>query len=202
MNYKIVAQVSLFSALLLLCALTATSWAQSYRIAENSSMSIIGSSNVTDWEADVKTIQGQVQLNNLDSSDWSEADASWFERIELSFPVADIDADSRRMNANMHEYLKERSHPEITYVFTEAISLSGSSNPAIQAILSGVVTVGGEALPIEHEVEITKAENGQLIVTGSKALKMTDFNISPPTALLGSVRAVDDIEIVFELYLR
>ena len=200
MNYTIAPRI--FLLLLLMSGFSVTSWAQSYRIADNSSMSIIGSSNVTDWEAEVKTIRGQVVLNNMNSSDWSAADASWFERIELSFPVADIDADSRRMNSNMHQYLKESSHPEITYVFNEAVTLSGSANPALQATLSGIVTVGGEARPVEHDIEIRRGENGQLIVTGSKALKMTDFDISPPTALLGSVRAEDDIEIVFELFLR
>jgi hypothetical protein len=41
--------------------------------------------------------------------------------------------------------------------------------------------------------------SGKLTGTGSVDLKMTDFGIDPPSALLGLVRAHDDIRVRFNL---
>ncbi|TVQ75344.1 MAG: YceI family protein [Balneolaceae bacterium] len=165
-------------------------------------MTIYGSANVTDWEAEVKTIRGQVVIRNLDQADWSEADASWFESVEIALPVEDIDADSRRMNNNMHDYLKKDEYPEITYRVIDAREVVLADNPDIVLTVQGVITAAGVEKEIVHDVEIRKSETGGLVVSGSQDLLMTDFGIDPPTAVFGSIRSRDEMTITFELHLE
>lgn len=165
-------------------------------------MTIYGSSNVTDWEAKVKTINGEVEVSRPDGADWSNAEASWFKRVEISMPVADIDADSRRMNSNMHDYLKINNHPVITYRMKEALELVVSNNPGAILTAGGILTVGGVSHEFQHDVKISQGSNGRLIISGSKELKMSDFDIKPPTAMLGSIRAYDEMNIEFNLILQ
>jgi hypothetical protein len=44
--------------------------------------------------------------------------------------------------------------------------------------------------------------DGGVTFTGSKKLKMTDYKIKPPTALMGTLTTGDDIEIVFTITLK
>ena len=176
--------------------------AQTYTVTNASKMTIYGSANVTDWDAEVKTIRGQVVIRNSDQADWSEADASWFESVEIVLPVEDIDSDSRRMNNNMYDYLKKDEHPEITYRVIEAREAVLAENPGILLTVQGVITAAGVEKEIIHDVEIRKSESDGLVVSGSQDLLMTDFGIDPPTAVFGSIRSRDEMTITFELHLE
>ena len=165
-------------------------------------MTIFGSANVTDWEAKVKTIRGEVVISNGGESDWSNVQASWFEKVEIVIPVADIDSDSRRMNNNMHGYLKKDDYPEITYRLIEAQNLAVVDNPGIVLTVRGVISAAGAEKEIVHDVTITRNDSGTFVVSGSQDLAMTDFGIDPPTAMLGSVRSRDEMTIEFELHLN
>ncbi len=180
-----------------------TSFGQkTYSITDASTMTIYGSANVTDWEAKVKTITGEVVVSIPDGNVWDGADASWFQKVSISIPVEDIDADSRRMNNNMHDYLKESAYPNITYEMKEVMKLVVSNNPGATLMAKGEIIAAGVPFEIEHEVKIRSGNNGQLIVSGSKELLMTDFGIDPPTAMLGSIRSHDKMNITFELVLE
>lgn len=185
-----------------LAGLSEIAKAQTYTVTDASKMTIYGSANVTDWDAEVKTISGQVVIRNPGQTDWSEADASWFERVEMEFPVKDIDSDSRRMNNNMYYYLKEDEHPEITYRVIEVREVATADNPGILLTVRGVITAAGVGKEIIHDVEIRKSESGGLVVSGSQDLLMTDFDIDPPTAVFGSIRSRDEMTITFELHLE
>lgn len=191
-----------FAILIISMGYPAQSYAQTYTISESSTMTILGTANVRDWDAEVTSISGEVTLRPVDELDWSQAEASWFEQVEISIPVSEIDSDSRRMNRSMHEYLREDDYPEITYSLSEAHQFVISDNPGYQLKLSGIVQAAGESLEIEHDVEIQELENGGFRVSGSQDLNMTDFGIDPPTAVLGTVRARDEMTIEFELILE
>jgi len=194
--------LSIFASFLVAFGLVAVAQAQTYKVTNASSMTIYGSANVTDWEAKAKTIDGEIRISNTDLSDWSEADASWFESVEIAIKVEDIDADSRRMNRNMHGYLKEDQYPEITYRLVEAKELAMLDNPGVKLTVRGVINAAGTDKEIIHDVEVRKNDGGGLVVSGSQDLLMTDFGIDPPTAVLGSIRSRDEMTITFEIHLE
>ena len=55
-------------------------------------MVIDGTSNIRDWDAQAKTINSTVVMNEFDMSDLSSLTADHFETLELSIPVEDIEA--------------------------------------------------------------------------------------------------------------
>ncbi len=185
-----------------LAGLPEVSGAQTYTVTDASTMTIYGSANVTDWEAKVNTIRGEISLRNADQADFSEADASWLESVSISMTVEDIDSDSRRMNNNMHGYLKKDEYPEITYRLVEVRELAQSDNPGVVLTVRGIIAAAGVEQEIVHDVEIVRSESGGLVVSGSQDLKMTEFGIDPPTAVFGSIRSRDEMTITFELHLE
>jgi len=43
-------------------------------------------------------------------------------------------------------------------------------------------------------------DDGRIRVTGKKEIKMTDYDVEPPTGLFGLVRAEDELTVHFDLY--
>lgn len=174
--------------------------AQMYVVTAASTMTIYGSANVTDWDASANTITGGIRMNNTDWSGWTEARAEWFESVEIAIRVEDIDSDSRRMNNNMHGYLKKDDYPLITYRLLETKELALLDNPGVKLTVRGVIAAAGTDKEIVHDVDVRINDTGGLVVSGSQDLKMTDFGIDPPTAVLGSIRSRDEMTIEFEIH--
>ncbi len=118
--------------------------------------------------------------------------------VALSVPVATFDCGNRRMNADLQEAMKMDEHPLIQYALDSVRTVAGADTLyRLQA--TGVLTIAGVARPISVALEGQELADGQVQATGRVPLKMTDFGITPPTALLGLVRVRDDIHVRFHL---
>jgi hypothetical protein len=182
-------------------SLTQLSSAQSNTIEmtlqEGHEMMIDGTSNVRDWDARVKTINSTVVMNQFDMSDLSSLTADHFETLEFSMPVEDIEAESGKLTSNIHKYLHEKDHPMITFNLSTIDSISVDGNTAtINA--TGTINAAGVDKETSMTVQAT-FENGNVTFSGTQPLLMTDFNVDPPTALFGTIRAKDEIDIVYSL---
>lgn len=160
-------------------------------------MIIDGTSNVRDWDADVKTVNATFVLSQFDLSDLSSLTPDHFKTMELSIPVEDIESDSGRLTRNLQGYLEVDDHPYITFKMNGIDSVSVNGNSA-EITANGVINAAG----VDHEttMNVTATINdGKVTFSGTQELLMTDFGIDPPTAMLGSIRARDEISIIYSL---
>lgn len=160
-------------------------------------MKIDGSANVRDWDADVERINATVEMKKFDTSDLSSLTADHFKKLELEIPVDNIESDSRRLTRNLHDYLNKDQHPTITFRLNgvESVELDGN-NARINA--KGVLSVAGQEKTIDMNVN-AKINGNKVTFEGVQDLLMTDFGIDPPTAVMGTVRARDEIQIIYSL---
>jgi hypothetical protein len=61
--------------------------------------------------------------------------------------------------------------------------------------------MAGTTKPIDLVANYKVLSNGDLQITGSKKIKMTDFNMEPPTAMMGTIKVGDDVIIGFDIVL-
>lgn len=192
--------LSLSILLTLLLTFTQYSEAQNtveLTLEEGHEMMIDGSSNIRDWDAQINTLNTTFVMNEFDASDLSSLTADHFQSLELSIPVEDIESGSGKLTNNMHKYLKEKDHPNITFNLSDIESVTVNGNQAT-ITANGVVNAAG----VDHETTMTvdaTFEDGNVTFSGTQQLKMTDFNIDPPTAVLGTIRARDEIDIIYSL---
>ena len=64
------------------------------------------------------------------------------------------------------------------------------------------LTIAGVTNKIDVNVSGKVNADGTIKLSGSKKIKMTDYKIKPPTALLGSLTTGNDVEIVFTVVLK
>jgi len=65
---------------------------------------------------------------------------------------------------------------------------------------TGILSIAGNEQEVEVAVTGQLTAEGQLTFKGSKALKFSDFDIEPPSAMFGQIVCGDEITVHFEFH--
>ena len=84
---------------------------------------------------------------------------------------------------------------------------SGTVSPAgtnkYQVKCQGVLTIAGRGVNTELVATCTyNPADGSLVCTGTKALKMTDYGVKPPSFMMGTIKTGDPITVNFSTILK
>lgn len=158
-------------------------------------MSIAGTSSLHKWESSVgvATIKSDILIN--------EAGLEAINSLYLEVDGKSIKSTKGSvMDKKTWEALKTDQYPKITYQLSKIESITPAGGDYdIKAL--GNLTIAGVKQAISMNIKGKILGNGSLSIKGSKALKMTDFKIDPPTALMGTLKTGNDITISFDLVL-
>lgn len=173
--------------------------AQRYVISEDSEMWLEGTSTVNSFECEAETLRFDHDVEH-------DIEATGFSvpGVSLVVPVHDLDCDNRRMNRDMRNALQADAFPEIRLdvfrmdLLPEAAADTESQDMPLVAF-HGVMTLAGVSRDVTIRLAGWLDEQQRLHGQGTLDVKMTDFNVDPPTALFGLVKAHDDISIRFHL---
>lgn len=164
-------------------------------IAPNTELSFDGTSNVHDWDSEVTEITGRGAFDQA-LINGSNSPEKPVKNIQLSIPVKSIESGKNKMNDIMYEALKAEEHPKIEYelISSEVIQ---KSEKEFTLKTNGYLTAAGVRKQITLQVKGEKLDDQTIRFTGSKNLKMTDFNVDPPKALFGAIKSGDEIDVQF-----
>lgn len=151
-----------------------------------SSMEIDGTSNVHDWTEKVETITGSC------SATLAGTKLSDLKAMDVTIPVRAIKSGKSTMDKNTYNAMNADKHPNI-YFNLKSASISGN-----KVLCTGTLTINGKT----NSVTITctyAVSGGKLTLKGDYKMKMTQYGIEPPTAMLGAMTTGDDLTIRFNL---
>ncbi|PIQ61727.1 MAG: hypothetical protein COV99_08580 [Bacteroidetes bacterium CG12_big_fil_rev_8_21_14_0_65_60_17] len=157
---------------------------QPYVLSDSSRLAIHGTSTVNSFECEAAFVTGS---GVLDGGSRSSA------HVEVRVP--DLDCGKRRMNRDLKEALRSDEFPLISFNLQYAERVDSLNT--IQIV--GTLSLAGASRDINVLLHAERRTDGSVRGWGRKHLRMTDFDVDPPTALFGVVKAHDDIEIVFNL---
>ncbi|HMX05521.1 MAG TPA: YceI family protein [Chitinophagales bacterium] len=164
-----------------------------YTLGSDHKITINGSSNVHDWEETAQTATGDASVV------WNTDGSFVIKSFNLKVSVKSIKSDKGSvMDNKTHDALKADEHPYITFKMLSVKSMTKSGNGWAVKV-NGDLTIAGFTKNIDISGMVYVKENGKLYIDVSRALKMTDFKIDPPTALMGTMQVADDITIRFKL---
>lgn len=166
--------------------------AQEWALAEESRLWIDGTSSVNSFTCHAEEMDGTGVLKGRDAVTGSESPAL------ITVQVPALDCGNRRMNKDLRDAMKADEFPTITFRldYAERVHAPGDS---LRVQVVGTLTLAGQSREVVVLMTAERLADGRYRGTGKKDLKMTDFGITPPTALLGLVKARDEITIGFEL---
>jgi len=172
---------SLLLAFALLLTSSSVMFAQALPFAPTSKMWVDGTSTVHDWTVNVERVTGTLYQNG------SKVDS-----VRITVPVSSMKSGKGGMDDKVYEALKSTRFPNIT-ITGKSIDLSSGT-----AVVQASVTIAGTTKVVP--VTVKRAVAGSIATyTGTVNLKMTDFRVAPPTAMMGAIKAGDAITLRFDL---
>jgi len=170
---------------------TGYSYAQSLKInPRTSSMTIYGTTNVHDFKTKVEQIKGELVVNN----------SKKVQSLTIEIPVRSIKSGEKLMDNKTYEAFKDGKYPTILFQLTDVASLQITGDD-INVIVNGNLTIAGVTKRISFKTTGKNTKPGAYEFKGSIALKMTDFKMKPPTAMLGVMKVGDAITLKYDINL-
>jgi hypothetical protein len=153
-----------------------------------------GTSTLHDWESEVTIMEGKgsFQLNENVLASINDA--------EIKITVHGIISEKgSKMDNKTYEAFKSDKYPYIIYTFSKAIVKIDSQVVSIKS--TGTLAMAGASKSISLLAQGKELPNGDLQLSVSKTIKMTDYNMKPPTMFLGTIKVGDEITVNFDFVL-
>lgn len=173
----------------LLLSAQATSHAQTF-VVKQQRVSVVGTSSLHDWESVVEKIEckGSYVIDNNQ--------LTGINHTVLKIAVKSIrSSKGKLMDSKTWDAFSYEKHPYIVFSLKDA-RVSGAN-----LILSGILSMAGANRPVEIRASYTLNTQGDLQVKGSHKITMSEFGMTPPTAMMGSIKVGDDVVVNFDITL-
>jgi polyisoprenoid-binding protein YceI len=123
--------------------------------------------------------------------------------LQVNIPCKELKSEKKsgKMDKKIYEALKIEKHPNITFDLIRITAMPTEANGNMMNAL-GTLTIGGYSKEETLNVLVKVTDSNTINFSGSKKIKMTDFKISPPTAMMGMLKTGDDIEIKFDCSMK
>lgn len=156
---------------------------------ENSSLLISGTSTVHDWEITAEKFSCETTVKRNDEGTLNIA------QINFSCNSEDIKSHNRIMDNKTHDALQEDKYQVISFRLTSPEKIQ---NPGEKAVVKGLLTIAGKTKEVNITPQFNFKNGNSFKVTGEVPLKMSDFDIEPPTAMLGTLKTGDEVVIKYD----
>jgi len=159
-------------------------------------MTIKGTSNLHDWESTVKELRAKGDIS-LQQDKFTALNA-----LSVEVPVKSIKSTKGSiMDNKTYDALKADNHPNITFKL-EGVTPIKAQADGYTVTASGNLSFAGSTKKVELTVKGKSNGDGTITFSGSQKLKMTDFGIKPPTALMGTMKVGNEVEVVFSVTMK
>ena len=164
-----------------------------YLLSKSYTVTILGTSNLHNWNETVGTVFGDGSIT------WNTDGTFDLDAINLKMQVTSIKSDMGSiMNNNTYKALKADNNPQIVFTLSTPVKSIKAGATATTLSAKGTLTIAGATKSIDMLIKVSAPNHGYLTFEGSQMVKMTDYGISPPTALLGTLRTGNEITINFK----
>ena len=163
--------------------------AQELKIQASSKIEVSGTSTLHDWTEEVETVEGSLSLA-------LDGESIQGQSMSFTIPVESLKSGNSTMDDNTYKALNSKDHPNITFSSNSVrvIPLGGS----VKIEATGTLSIGGGSQNVTL-VAIAEKKGDQWECHGSKKIKMTDYGIDPPTAMFGTIKTGDDLNITYQI---
>lgn len=164
----------------------------------DSKLTIYGTTNVNTFRCSMREadLNDSIVVKNIWSNQVLE-----FEGLVLKFRVDQFKCGLPGMSSDLQELLKAEEEPYL-YLTLKSIALLPDNDAFEELDVDALVDIYLAGVTREVQVRGGKVRNrseAHLSLSGSKEIRVTDFNLEPPTKMFGTIKVSDEIKISFEI---
>lgn len=185
--------------LLTLCFAFTSSIAQAqikYQSVGGVKLVIEGTSNIHDW--DMKSDKGYCS-SLFDISKTGTLNGVSY--INFTVPAESLKSEHKGMDKNTYKALNTEKYSNISFT---ASSVTVKPNGTVGYLLTvkGRLTISGVTKDVVLTANGTMNADKSISYNGAYKIKMTDYNVEPPTIMLGAIKTGEFVTVKFDLLLR
>jgi hypothetical protein len=177
-------------------------------VAPGASLELDGDSSLHRYSAKAHQMEAGIGVDSsrlptaLEASDLESLVRGHFiKTFHLFVPVDQLSSGDKGLDANMRKALKGDRYKQIRFQMDsyEVVGLPGKA--PLTVVLRGRLSLAG----VERQIDVTAVGvrvHGGLAISGSKDLLMTDYQIKPPTMMLGAIKTKNLITVKFNATLQ
>jgi polyisoprenoid-binding protein YceI len=171
---------------------------QEYRVSpKDSKMIINGTSSLHGWQCRVEQFSGQLK-GTMEGGKLKAIQSVIVAAQSISIRSIQENGQyfDKNMDKNVYKALQADQHPTITFT----LSSPPVNKPAGSSMLesSGTLRIAGVTKEIKLVAKAAESPTG-IVFEGKVPIKMSDYNVDPPTALFGTIRTGNEITIDFKM---
>ena len=166
-----------------------------YQTAGPAKIKIEGTSNIHDWE--MNTDKGNSTAVFITDGNGT---ISGLSSLTFSLPIESLKSESSAMDKNAYKAMHSSKYASLTFTVLSASVKPAGNNYQVQS--KGRLTISGVSRDIDVTALCTVNPDKSIAVNGSYKLKMTAYNVTPPSIMLGAIKTGDDITVRFNLLFK
>jgi polyisoprenoid-binding protein YceI len=176
-----------------------TSGSELLSLQPQSRLWVEGGSTIRAWTCKAADVSASVEASGTNAVAQLFAGEKVVKTVDVTLSSEKLDCGGGTMNDHMKKALKVGDFPTIAFRLATYDLKHGADG--ISGTLIGTLTLGGVKKSISIPATGT-TENGALHVIGSYELKMTDYDLTPPSLMFGRIKVRDDVTVKFDLMLK
>jgi polyisoprenoid-binding protein YceI len=147
-------------------------------------LKISGTSTLHDWDMISNTATGKLVAIR------EGAKLDKITSLVIDMPAESIKSGKSGMDKNAYKAMKTSQYKTVKFELKHAVKTATGWS------FKGNFTIAGVTKEVTIPVKETAA-GGKSTLTGEYSFKLTDYKITPPTAMLGTVKTGDPVKISF-----
>lgn len=157
-----------------------------YDLQPHPELAVSGTSTLHDWE--MPSTQAVGKMTATEEAGILTA----ISFLEVTMPAESIKSGKKAMDKKAYEALKTEQHKNVTFRLKEAVK-SGD-----YWTFKGTFNIAGTARDVSLQVKEATA-SGVHQFTGTYSFDLKEYNITPPTAVMGTIKTGEKVKISFNL---
>lgn len=147
---------------------------------------ISGTSTLHDWEMPSSTATGFMVAKEMGGK------LTEIKSLTINMPAESIKSGKKGMDKKAYEALKTDKNKNVEF------DLKSASKSGDTWTLVGTFKIAGTTKQVTIKAKETTL-SGSYGLSGSYAFKLTEYNIEPPKAMMGTIKTGDDVKISFNV---
>jgi hypothetical protein len=179
-------------------------YSSSFHIQSKSELKLIGKTNLRYFDCGCKQISPTHSFKIVGG--WEDARIIHFAETKINLPITSLDCGKKIMNRDLQKALNAQRYPYITIELLKVMGKNtgelGSSNDWLKMRALTRVHLNGRSNEYWLSVKAKKNEPCTFRFISEKTFHMSDFGVTPPTAMMGLIKVEDKITICLDLQIQ
>lgn len=171
-----------------------TSFGQTKYTGNGGNVTIDGTSTLHDWN--MKSANGQTNVS-ITLKDGQITDVA---ALSFTIDATSLKSNKSGLDKNAYKALNTSTSKSITYKATSGTVSKSGNNYIIKT--NGTLTIGGTTKQLALSSTATVNSDNTISIKGNSTFKMSNYGVTPPTVMMGTIKTGDEITITYDTKLK